>query len=63
MQICTDSGFTLSGTQYGNECFCGEDGVDYLQHGESDECDFECEGDPSAICGGYWSMSVRRMLE
>ena len=29
-----------------------------MQHGESELCDFECAGDSSQICGGYWSMTV-----
>lgn len=60
MRICEDDGYVYSGTQYGVECFCGDDDTDHLHHGESDECDFPCPGSSDETCGGMWSMNVRQ---
>lgn len=55
-EVC--EGYKFFGTQYGHECWCGSDDIDHLQHGESEECNYECAGDAGEICGGRWSMSV-----
>ncbi|CAM9655277.1 unnamed protein product [Hapterophycus canaliculatus] len=60
MRICERKGFVYSGTQYGVECFCGSDETNHLQHGESDGCDFDCQGNTDEKCGGFWSMNVRQ---
>ncbi|CAN0003994.1 unnamed protein product [Sphacelaria rigidula] len=59
-QMCEDkcTGSEVFGTQYGRECWCGDNGTNHLKYGESDECDRECAGDASQICGGKWVMSV-----
>ncbi|CAM9480330.1 unnamed protein product [Sphacelaria rigidula] len=51
-------GSQLFGTQYGYECWCGDEETNHLQHGESEMCDYSCEGKADEVCGGYWSMSV-----
>lgn len=51
-------GYAFFGTQYGDECWCGGNETDHLQHGESELCDFKCAGDASQVCGGYFSLSV-----
>jgi len=62
MSICRNASFELAGVQYGKECFCGEEGINYLVHGDDDAvCDYPCEGDSSKICGGYWSMNIYKL--
>ncbi|CAM9261415.1 unnamed protein product [Pylaiella littoralis] len=51
-------GYKFFGTQYADECWCGGDETDHVQHGEAEVCDFECSGDASQICGGKWAMNV-----
>ncbi|CAM9947269.1 unnamed protein product, partial [Sphacelaria rigidula] len=46
------------GTQYASECFCGVEGDDFERLGASDNCNMECTGDDSEICGGRSAMSV-----
>eukprot|EP00752_Nemacystus_decipiens_P009246 g8259.t1 len=51
-------GYAFFGTQYGDECWCGGNETDHLQHGVSELCDYKCAGDATQTCGGYWSMNV-----
>eukprot|EP00903_Cladosiphon_okamuranus_P016219 g14966.t1 len=51
-------GHAFFGTQYGDECWCGDDDTDHLKHGESEACDFKCPGDATQNCGGRWAMNV-----
>ena len=56
---CADTcvGYQYLGLQNGNECFCGNE---YDTHGSADEsdCDKECTGDRTTMCGGAWRSSV-----
>ncbi|CAN0353187.1 unnamed protein product, partial [Ectocarpus sp. 6 AP-2014] len=52
---CSDSAFY--GTQYSNECWCGDYNARYSSQGEG-VCDMPCSGDPDETCGGYYSMDV-----
>ncbi|KAH3792802.1 hypothetical protein DPMN_146301 [Dreissena polymorpha] len=49
-------GYLYSGTQYGEECFCGH----YLNAMKRPdfECNMACPGDESQTCGGRWRNSV-----
>ena len=44
-----------------SKCWCGEDGADYGQYGESMGCTTPCPGDGDEYCGGSWSMNVYRV--
>eukprot|EP00904_Undaria_pinnatifida_P003872 jgi/Undpi1/13486/HiC_scaffold_8.g03145.m1 len=52
--ICDSSYY---GTQYGEECWCGDDDTDYDVNGVA-TCDFACVGNSDEICGGRNAMSV-----
>ncbi|CAM9875999.1 unnamed protein product [Ectocarpus sp. 8 AP-2014] len=52
----TCSAFAYYGTQYGRECWCGNN-ADYAVYGEA-SCDMACTGDAADICGGINAMSV-----
>ncbi|PNY25537.1 WSC domain-containing protein 2 [Tolypocladium capitatum] len=54
---CKSAGFALAGTEYGGQCYCGNELVGSQQLDDS-KCDMACEGDASGICGGGWSLSV-----
>ncbi|CAB1106277.1 unnamed protein product [Ectocarpus sp. CCAP 1310/34] len=58
MQFCADfcAEYAYYGTQYGEECWCGNSGYDTL--GESTDCSFGCSGDAGETCGGFNAMSV-----
>eukprot|EP00903_Cladosiphon_okamuranus_P020532 g18846.t1 len=52
------SGSIYFGLQYGRECWCGDQDTDFLTHGEFTACDYECPGNPHAVCGGVNAMDV-----
>ena len=55
---CYDQGYLFAGTQYGEECWCGNS---YGKHGASSSCDMPCTGDPFQNCGGSrsnWVMTT-----
>ncbi|CAM9620770.1 unnamed protein product [Ectocarpus sp. 6 AP-2014] len=53
--LCVGSSFY--GTQYSQECWCGDINAQYSANGEG-ECDMTCSGDSDEICGGSYSMDV-----
>ncbi|KAL4707701.1 hypothetical protein ACJJTC_014882 [Scirpophaga incertulas] len=58
LDICVQAGFPFAGVQYGSECFCGENLPLLSSKINEDLCDMKCSGDPSKICGGYFTMNV-----
>ena len=54
---CKSAGFLLAGTEYGGQCYCGNELVGSERLSDSD-CDMVCEGDASSICGGGWALSL-----
>ncbi|KAJ5118467.1 hypothetical protein N7448_010174 [Penicillium atrosanguineum] len=57
MEYCDNAGFSLAGTEYAGQCFCGN-----KMNGNSkitaDKCNMKCEGDASQVCGGSSALSV-----
>lgn len=47
-RACQAAGYTLAGTEYGQECWCGNS---FLNGGApaSDGCNMACKGDPSSV--------------
>ncbi|KAK5990198.1 Xylosyltransferase oxt [Cladobotryum mycophilum] len=54
---CKSSGFALAATEYGGQCYCGNELVGSAKL-EDSACNVACEGDSSDICGGGWALSV-----
>lgn len=54
---CDARGFSLAGTQYGGQCFCGDQLVGSAAVPE-DKCNMACEGDGTQTCGGSLTLSV-----
>jgi hypothetical protein len=54
---CENAGFSIAGTEYGGQCFCGNELVGSSSIDES-SCDMPCEGDGSQTCGGGLALSV-----
>lgn len=40
------------------QCFCGVEGDDFAELGESFDCTFRCSGDERQTCGGPYAISV-----
>ncbi len=54
---CEKRGFSMAGTEYGGQCFCGNALVGSSELCE-DKCDMPCEGDNKEICGGHLALTV-----
>ncbi|CAO1625703.1 unnamed protein product [Sympodiomycopsis kandeliae] len=51
---CGQQGFKYSGTEYGSECYCGAS----LPSTKAENCNVQCAGNPSEMCGGSWALNV-----
>ncbi|OCF33259.1 hypothetical protein I316_05000 [Kwoniella heveanensis BCC8398] len=56
---CTKLGYTFAGTEYGDECYCG-DAFAGSGGGRADDstCARPCGGDSSETCGDAWYLSL-----
>lgn len=52
--FCTNQGYEVSGTEYGDECYCGHS----LPSTWSTGCTMKCAGDSSQFCGGSNALNV-----
>ncbi|KAF3388888.1 WSC domain-containing protein 2 [Penicillium rolfsii] len=57
MEYCGNAGFSLAGTEYAGQCFCG-DKLEGSSEIAASECHMKCEGDNSQTCGGSLALSV-----
>ncbi|KAK3339956.1 WSC domain-containing protein [Lasiosphaeria hispida] len=55
---CLNNGFVLFGTEYGDECFCGNVIEKSANEANIGECDFPCVGNPAEKCGGSDRLSL-----
>jgi len=53
---CT--GYSYFGTEYGRECYCGNNFATGSQPAPQDECTFPCAGNGAEICGAGLRLSV-----
>jgi hypothetical protein len=54
--FCKQSGFRYAGTEWGQECYCGNTLPDMLL--PESACDHKCTGNELEICGGYLRLSI-----
>lgn len=54
---CVSKGFSIAATEYGGQCYCGNDLVGSAKLAE-DQCTIACEGNSKEVCGGSWAISV-----
>ncbi|KAG8791214.1 hypothetical protein FRC16_000499 [Serendipita sp. 398] len=61
-QVCVDrcksKGFSVAGTEYGGECYCGDAMVGGALAKPDGECKMPCKGDKGVMCGGPARLSV-----
>ncbi|KAM6422940.1 sialate:O-sulfotransferase 2 isoform 1-T5 [Liasis olivaceus] len=56
---CAERGYLYAGLEFGAECYCGHK---ILAVNASDsECNMECKGEKSSICGGVNRLSIYRL--
>ncbi|KAK6605961.1 WSC domain-containing protein [Botrytis cinerea] len=53
---CEGKGYSVAGTEYGGQCFCGQNLPSQTLN--ASECAMACEGDANEICGGSLALSV-----
>ncbi|XP_053557669.1 WSC domain-containing protein 2 [Bombina bombina] len=56
---CAERGYMYAGLEFGAECYCGHK-IKALNVSES-ECNMECKGEKSNICGGVNRLSIYRL--
>lgn len=57
--FCFSQGFALAGTEYMQECYCGDSLLNGGQMlAENSTCNMLCKGNNGEICGGSWRLSV-----
>lgn len=54
---CYSSGYSISGTEYGGQCFCGNTITSSTKEADSD-CSMACSAASSETCGGPSRLSV-----
>ncbi|KAK0623353.1 hypothetical protein B0T14DRAFT_392225, partial [Immersiella caudata] len=57
VEYCDSKGFSIAGTQYGGECFCGNS-LSTIEKLDDSKCDMSCKGDETQTCGGSWALSL-----
>ncbi|KAJ6511476.1 WSC domain-containing protein, partial [Mycena vitilis] len=55
---CVGLGFSLSGVENGNECYCGNILTNNPVGARDNQCDTPCGGDASQNCGGSYRMNI-----
>ncbi|KAF7342070.1 putative fungistatic metabolite [Mycena venus] len=55
---CAGLGFTLSGVENGNECYCGNILTNNPVGARDSQCSTPCAGDASQNCGGGYRMMI-----
>lgn len=59
--LCDRKGYTLSGVQYANQCYCSNTvdwGVGYGQPAPDGDCNMPCAGAAALTCGGSYRIEV-----
>ncbi|XP_075424242.1 sialate:O-sulfotransferase 2 isoform X1 [Ascaphus truei] len=56
---CAERGYMYAGLEFGAECYCGHR-IKALNVSES-ECNMECKGEKSSLCGGVNRLSIYRL--
>ena len=60
VDFCSGKGFSVAGTEYGNECYCANsipaDAAPVPGH--MGNCMMPCAGDPAEYCGGPGTISL-----
>ena len=56
-KACFKKGYKYAGLQYSKECYCGNN-VPKKVASQQSECNMDCSGDKSQMCGGGNRMNV-----
>ncbi|KAK4123484.1 WSC-domain-containing protein [Parathielavia appendiculata] len=57
VEYCASKGFSVAGTEYGGECYCGNS-LSPLEKIDESKCAMACKGDGDQTCGGDWALTL-----
>jgi hypothetical protein len=57
VNYCASKGFSVAGTEYGGECYCGN-GLSTAEELDEAKCHMACKGDEDQVCGGDWALTL-----
>ncbi|EJD47486.1 WSC-domain-containing protein [Auricularia subglabra TFB-10046 SS5] len=60
---CATLNFSYAGTEYGGECYCGNELTEGTVAAPDSDCTKACEGDQSAICGGPGRLNLYKYMD
>ncbi|KAM3508392.1 hypothetical protein MY10362_001195 [Beauveria mimosiformis] len=60
MSACDIQGLSLSGLEYGGECFCGNETKNYARAAAFGGCSMTCNGNRTELCGGSNRLNLYR---
>jgi WSC domain len=58
INYCGAKGFSIAGTEFGGQCFCGNELSSTSSKLDESSCNMPCEGDGTQTCGGDLALSV-----
>ncbi|KAJ7875384.1 hypothetical protein B0H14DRAFT_2437449 [Mycena olivaceomarginata] len=60
MAYCANLNYTMSGVEYGSECYCGRAWRDGTPPSDIPKasCGQACSGAPGTTCGGSWAIQI-----
>merc|ERR1711962_1471201 len=58
IQLCASKGYTFAGMQNARECWCGNEAPPSDRIRPESQCNAQCPGDKSKMCGGPFRMNV-----
>lgn len=56
--LCNDNGYTISGTEWAQQCFCGKSILNGGATTAASECNTPCTGDQTQTCGAGGRMNI-----
>ncbi|KXX79540.1 WSC domain-containing protein 1 [Madurella mycetomatis] len=57
VNYCASKGFSIAGTEYGGECFCGNN-LSTVEKLDESQCSMACKGEANETCGGDWALTL-----
>jgi beta-glucosidase-like glycosyl hydrolase len=60
-QLCHNAGSTLSGTEFGVQCYCGDVIRANAQKAPASDCNMQCPYFANESCGGNWRISIAKV--
>lgn len=61
-QFCKDGGYAYAGTEWSQECYCGND-LGGKDTGDISQCSMKCKGDLTSYCGAGSRLSVWQIAQ